>query len=404
MNKSFLVATCVMLAACSSDSAGPEAVRPFTVQEQDVAKANTAFGLNLLYEVNRAQSSGNLLLSPLSVSMALGMTLNGAATTTFDAMRQTLAFAGQSQYEINTAYSGLLRQLRARDSKVEIGIANSIWYDRNFSVLPTFSDTVRHYFDAEVRQLDFASAASPAVISGWAEQQTNGRIKDLIRQIDPAEVMFLVNAVYFKAPWTRTFEEAATRAAPFQRADGSTVTTQMMNNDGNYFWTRNNEVQAVELLYGDSAFSMVLLSAAAGRSLTPVTALLVPAKWNALMDSLRPGRVMLTMPKFRFTYEKVLNDALSALGMGIAFDEARADLSRIADVRPQNLYISRVQHKTFIDVHERGTEAAGATAVGVGITSLPPELKFDRPFIFVIRERATGTLLFVGRVADPTAS
>jgi serpin B len=404
MKTSYWVAAVLGLAACSNDSTmpqGPEPERPLTVQEQDVAKANTAFGLNLLREVHASEPAGNLLLSPLSVSMALGMTLNGAATSTFDAMRQTLAFAGQSQSEINTAYNGLLRQLRARDPKIEIGIANSIWYDAGFSVLPTFSDTVRHYFDAEVRQLDFASSASPSVINNWVSQKTNGRIKELIDQINPEEVMFLVNAVYFKGPWTQTFAEQATSARPFRRPDGSTVSVPTMSNDGSYYSTKNNEVQAVELLYGDSAFSMVLVAPAQGTSLAPVTALLEPAKWSALMSALQPGRIILSMPKFKFTYEKALKDALSALGMGVAFDPARADLSRIANVRPENLYISRVQHKTYIDVHEKGTEAAGATSVGIGVTSMPPELRFDGPFIFAIRERSTGTLLFVGRVVDP---
>ena len=403
--KNQLFVLCLAATACASDSTTtPEPQRPLTVQEKDVARANTAFGLNLLRQVNSTEAAGNLLLSPLSVSMALGMTLNGANGTTFDAMRQTLAFDAQSQNEINNAYNGLLRQLRARDPSVEIGIANSIWYNNGFSVLPTFSDTVRHYFDAEVRQIDFSSSTSPATISNWAAQKTNNRIQDLIKEIDPAEVMFLVNAVYFKAPWTQTFHEGITHNAPFQRPDGSTVTARMMSNDWSYRHVKNQDVQAVELLYGDSAFSMVLVSAAEGRALTPVTALLEPAKWDALIASMQMERVILKMPKFKFTYEKALKDALTALGMGIAFDEQRADLTRIANVRPRNLYISRVQHKTFIDVHEKGTEAAGATAVGVGVTSMPPQMTFDRPFIFVIRERSTGTLLFVGRVADPTAT
>ncbi len=401
MKKTCVLLGLLLIAACARDTVTPEPKRPLTVQEQDVAKANTAFGFNLLRVVHQDEPAGNLLLSPLSVSMALGMTLNGAATTTFEAMRQTLAFDAQSQAQINEAYSGLLRQLRARDSKVEIGIANSIWYNQGFAVLPTFSDAVRNHFDSEVRQIDFASSGAPGLINGWAEEKTNGRIKDLIEQIDPDEVLFLVNAVYFKAPWTTTFHEGATQAAPFTRSDGSTVNAQMMNTDASFAAVRNEHVQAVELLYGDSAFSMVLVAPVQGASLAPVVDLLDPAKWAALISSLQRGRILLHMPKFKFTYEKALKDALTALGMGIAFDEARADLTRIANVRPRNLFISRVEHKTYIDVHEKGTEAAGATAVGVSVTSMPPELKFDRPFIFAIRERSTGTLLFVGRVADP---
>jgi len=397
-----LLPICILLLACGELPTDGARVRELTVQEKDVAKANTAFGLALLADMHATESSGNLLLSPLSVSMALGMTLNGANSATYDAMRRTLAFDAASQQEINAAYSGLIQQLKARDHAVEFGLANSLWYDTGFPVYNTFVDTVRHYFDAEVRQLDFGASGSPRVISQWAEQKTSGRIKDLIKQINSDEVMFLVNAVYFKAPWTTVFNENATHDAPFRRPDGSTVTARMMTNDAAYGYVKQDGVQAVELLYGDSAFSMVLVSAEQGTSLAPAAAMLERTKWESLMGALQRGRVMLSMPRFKFTYEKSLDDVLSALGMSIAFDRQRADFTRIADVRPRNLFISRVQHKTFIDVHEKGTEAAGATVVGVGVTSLPPSLTFDRPFLFVIRERTTGTLLFVGRVVDPT--
>lgn len=386
----------LIVTACADPSLPEqhEEKRELTVQEKDVAKANTAFGLALLKQVHTSEPSGNVLLSPLSVSMALGMTLNGAHGDTWEAMRRTLAFDASSQQQINLAYDGLIRQLRARDPKVEFGLANSIWYHTGFPVLPTFTDTVRRYFDAEVRSIDFRSSASPGIISEWAEQKTNGRIKELIKQINQDEIMFLVNAVYFKAPWTQVFDEQATHAAPFRRSDGSTVNARMMSGDGVYNFVDKDGVKAVELLYGDTAFSMVLVSTDKEYPFDAV-------KWDALIASMQRGRIMLRMPKFKFTYEKVLNNTLTALGMGIAFSEMSADFRRITPPPPR-LVISRVQHKTFIDVHEKGTEAAGATAVGVGVVSMPPELSFDRPFIFAIRERSTGTLLFVGRVNDPT--
>ena len=395
-----LILLCLWLAACAESTTAPP--RVLTVQEKDVARANTAFGLALLKEVDRTEASGNLLLSPLSVSMALGMTLNGAVGPTWEEMRRTLAFAATSQAEINSAYHGLIGQLRARDSKVEFGLANSIWYDTGFPVLPAFIDTVGRFFDAEVRQLDFRSAAAPGIISQWAADETNGRIKDLIKVIRPDEIMFLVNAVYFKAPWTRVF--GAAHSAPFTRVDGSTVSAQIMSGETAFQSVVREGVQAVELAYADTAFSMVLISAEHGTSLAPALALLEPSAWTDLMAALQPGRVLVRMPKFKFTYEQTLNNTLKALGMQIPFDEGRADFSRIADVAPQRLFISRVQHKTFIDVHEKGTEAAAATAVGVGVTSMPPTISFDRPFLFVIRDRASGTLLFVGRILDPTAS
>ena len=159
-------------------------------------------------------------------------------------------------------------------------------------------------------------------------------------------------------------------------------------------------MHAVELLYADSAFSMVLLMPTAGTSVAPITTLLEPVQWEGAISAMQPSRIILRVPKFRFEYEKALNAPLSDLGMGIAFRPLEANFTKIAN--RDDIHISRVQHKTFIDVHELGTEAAAATAVGVGVTSLPPELVFDRSFFFAIRERSTGTLLFVGRVTDPT--
>lgn len=398
-----------LVAACAHDGGGGtpfEPVRPFTTAEQQVAAASTGFGLELLREVNAAETAKpNLIISPLSASLALGMTENGADGTTLEAMRRTLGFGDLSQAEVNAAYRGLIAQLRARDPKVEFTLANSVWYKQGFPVLPSFIDTVRQAFGAEIRALDFSDPASPAVISGWAEQQTNGRIKDLVKQIAPDEVMFLVNAVYFKAPWSAPFLKDMTRNAPFTRLDGSAVSVPTMSADDDYRVLLSGDVHAVELLYGDSAFSMVLLAPAPGQPLDRALARLEPQRWSALLDSMRVGRVMLFLPKFTFDYEKRLNDALTRMGMGIAFDQDRANFGRIADLTTLwgNLYISRVDQKAFITLDEYGTEAAAATSVGIGLTSLPPTIRFDRPFLFVMRERSSGAILFAGRVGDPSA-
>ncbi|MGH7555315.1 MAG: serpin family protein, partial [Longimicrobiales bacterium] len=225
-----VVAGLLFLTACGKESAvgpGNEPPRNLTVEETQVAAANTSFGLGLLRELHGAESDPNLFVSPLSASMALGMTMNGARGATLDSMRRTLGFGNLSGAAINQAYAGLIGQLRARDSKVEFRLANSIWHERSFSVEKPFVDAAREHFDAEVRALDFADPQSPAVISSWAEQATGGRIKDLIRSIDPLEKLFLVNAVYFKAPWTTPFNPDATRDGPFRRADGSTVQVPM---------------------------------------------------------------------------------------------------------------------------------------------------------------------------------
>lgn len=398
-----VVAPLLILAGCAHDGVGPmEPVRPFTAAEAHVASANTSFGLDLLRLLHETEAGANLLVSPLSASMALGMAMGGAAGPTYDAMRSTLGFGTLEEAQVNDAYRGLIRQLRSRDRKVEFRLANSVWHERTFQVHAPFVQAARDYFDAEVAALDFRSPGAPRTISSWAERATGGRIRDLVESIDPLDVMFLVNAVYFKAPWETPFEPASTAPRPFTLRDGRVIDVPMMLRDGSTPNMRNPDVQMVELPYADGAFSMVLLAPATGDNLDRLVALLSPERWQEWTDELQPGRIMLTMPKFRFEYAITMNDALDHLGMGIAFQPRVADFTRIADY--DDLHISRVQHKTFIDVHELGTEAAAATSVTMSLSSMPPEFRFDRPFVFAIRERSSGALLFLGRVADPTAS
>lgn len=406
--KATLPALCAAAAfafsACASDPSGPrrEAPRDFTLQEAHVADASIGFGLNLYQEVAGAETEPNVLVSPLSAAMALGMTMNGAESETYDAMRNALGFGSLGEAEINEAYRGLIAQLLARDPKVTFNLANSIWYKNGLNVKQPFITAGETYFNAEVSALDFSDPDAPKTISAWAEEETGGRIKELIKQIEPYEVMFLVNAVYFKAPWSSQFDPKSTRPGPFTRLDGSIVSTPLMTRDGSFRFSVDQELQVLELPYADSAFSMVLLAPSNAAPLSSVEQKLTPAFWNTVLASVQPARAMVTMPKFKFDYGQKLNDALSALGMAIAFDQGRADFDRIADVTPERLYISRVEQKTYIDVNEAGTEAAAATSVGIGVTSLPPQLKFDRPFLFAIRERESGSILFIGRVGDPT--
>ena len=259
----------VALAACSEDPVAipRETPREFTFSEARLADASVTFGLKFYREVAAGESAPNLMLSPLSASLALGMTMNGAEGETYDAMRTSLGFGTLSEAEVNEAYKGLIAQLLARDSKVTFNLANSIWYERALSVKQPFLDAAKTFFDAEVSALDFADPNAPKTISGWAERETGGRIKDLVKQIDPAEIMFLVNAVYFKAPWTQQFDPRSTRSGTFTRKDGSTVSTPLMTHDGRFRFVDNSEVLGLELFYGDSSFSMVLLAPPSGNNI-----------------------------------------------------------------------------------------------------------------------------------------
>jgi serpin B len=392
-----------MLFACSHTPAEPplEPIRGLTQQETQVSMRSTTFGLRLLQEILATEQKPNVMISPLSASVALGMALNGADGQTFEAMRTVLDYAGMTNAEINTAYRGLIAQLRARDPKVEFKLANSVWHERSFPVEQPFIDALRQSFAAEVAGLDFASPESVNTINEWAARSTGNRIRQLIERIEPLDRLFLINAVYFKAPWTTPFEPQATSPRPFVTLAGATVDVPTMTQDAALRHFTADGVQAVELLYADSAYSMVIL--APDRKETPLASLierLTREQWDAWMDRFAAGRVMLFMPKFRFDYGVQLKQSLGHMGMAVAFQPHVANFRRI-NPGQIDLHISSVIQKSFIDVHELGTEAAAATAVTIGVTSLPPTLTFDRPFLFAIRERSTNTLLFVGRIGDP---
>lgn len=397
------------LAACGSPTITDQPIpdepeRPFHDAELTVASASDAFGVRLLRQVAEAESAPNLLVSPLSASLALGMTLNGARESTYTAMRDVLGFTDLEQDAVNDAYRGLIPQLLARDPDVEFTLANALWYRRGFDVKQPFLDAARTHFRAHVADLDFSDAAAPRTISQWAEDRTGGRIRNLVEQIDPLDMLFLVNAVYFKAPWAQPFHPNSTRDASFSRDDGTTVMVPTMSQDAAFPHVVNDAVQAVELPYAEGDFAMLLLAPPAGSTLRAFVASLTAAQIDGWLDAMQNGRIMLSMPKFSFEYDVTMNDALTALGMGVAFDSEAANFDGIHDATRDDLYISQVRQKAFIDVHELGTEAAAATSVTVSVTSMPPALAFDRPFLFAIRERESGTILFIGLVGDPSAS
>lgn len=376
--------------------------RDLTAQEQLVVGAGQQFGLDLLRQLTATFPADNLMISPLSVSLALGMAMNGAEGTTYDEMRRTLGFGELTREEVGAAYRGLLDQLRVRDRRVQFTIANSIWYERRFAVEPDFLTTAKTQFGAEVRPLDFSASSAPGTINDWVSGATGGRIKDLIDRIDPLDVMFLVNAMYFKAPWSAPFEKQVTRAGEFERADGSVVSAQLMSQDGSFPNHDGSDAALVELFYGDSAYSMVLALPKSGTVDALVQSLTV-AKWEQWLAALRPGRIMLTLPRFEYRTGDELSDELKALGMRTAFIPLQADFGRI-NPDADDLHVSAVVHKTFISVDEEGTEASAATSVTMSVTSMPPSYSFTRPFFYAIRERSTGTILFTGIVRDPSKS
>jgi serpin B len=398
----------VALGAACSQSTGPgpdpitELPRPLTATEQAVIAASNSFGLELVARVASGDERPNVVLSPLSASMALGMTLNGANDATFDSMAAALGFEGLPQEGINEAYRELIDLLSDLDPTVRFEIANAIWAREGVPFHQAFFDAVAAAFDAAAQSRDFRDPATVAAINAWVEEHTSGLIDSIVEELDPALVMLLVNAIYFDGAWTSQFDPSDTRAQPFTREDDSTVQVPMMSMDA--VEVRRGygaDYSAVELPYGGGAFSMVIVLPREHTTAREWLAGLDADGWLALVEGLSPGELdLLAVPKYTLTFDAYLNDALRAMGMDIAFRPG-ADFTRMSPIGDQ-LCIDFVRQKTFIEVDERGTRAAAVTAVGVGVTSFSGFIA-DRPFVFVIRERLSGAALFVGLVGDPAA-
>jgi len=383
-----------------------ELPRALTAQEVSLIEAGNLFGLKLFAALNAAEGDENLFISPLSVSMALGMTLNGAGGETYSAMRQTLELAGLTEEEINQSYRSLIDLLTDLDPRVVFQIANSIWYRDIFPIAQAFVDLNKQYFDAEVQGLDFNDSGAADVINSWVEEKTNGKIEDIVDSpIDPLTVMFLINAIYFNGDWTYQFDKEKTQDDQFTLPDGSTKQVPMMNHGSVTFpYFETEDFQAISLAYGDSLFYMTIILPRPERDLNSLIAELDKDTWVDWMNQFSPHELdLFQMPKFELEYEIKLNDVLSALGMEIAFNAYQADFHRMREGPGDTLYISSVKHKTYVKVNEEGTEAAAVTSVEVGIGMVSPslEMRVNRPFLYAIRERFSGTILFIGKVVDP---
>ena len=373
--------------------------RALTATEQHAVEADNEFGLNLFRAVSEDEGPGNVFISPLSVSTALGMTLNGADGETKQEIKETLARAGLSDDEINESYRSLIDLLRGLDPEVVFEIANSIWYRDGFSVEQEMLDANESYFDAEVQALDFGSSDALTTINGWVADKTHGKIEEIIDAIDPMTMMYLINAIYFNGTWTYEFDEDATEQRAFTRLDGSQQDVPMMAQEIDLPYYETDEAQLVDLPYGDSLYSMTVILPRDSENLDAIVEGLDQETWNDWTGRFEKRAVSLRLPRFQLEYEIELKDILAALGMEQAFDPNLADFTRIN--RGGDLYISNVKHKTFVDVDEEGTEAAAVTSVEIRVTSAPQYVPVfvDRPFVFALRERHSGTILFIGKIA-----
>ncbi len=392
----------LMLSGCALPATDPAGALPEPVDELDegLVSANTAFALDLLGELRRDHPGEDLFFSPASVSLALAMTYNGADGETFDAMARTLRLGEMSLDRVNRGFADLLTILKNPDPELELSIANSIWARQGMPFKEEFLKTNQEYYGAETRELDFDDPGAPDIINSWVEEATRGRIEDMLDDIRPDSIMFLINAIYFGGSWTEEFDPEMTREDDFHRTNDR-VRVPFMNREGDYPYHDGDGFKAVAIPYGQERLSMYILLPDEGEDVDGLIDGMNSESWDGVVEGLSPTKVNLSIPRFTVEFEASLADPLRNLGMAVAFDEADADFSGMYPITAsENVFIQDVKHKAFVTVDESGTEAAAATSVEIGVTSMPQMTTFraDSPFVFAIADSATSSILFLGIV------
>ncbi len=401
-----LLLASLSLGGCGQVSAREMREATANVDKKLVSTGTNAFAFDLYGEQVKKDGQKNLMISPTSIAMALAMTINGAAGETEQAMAKVLHHEGMSLDELNQAYETLRISLTNPDPKVELSIANSIWMHQGVKFEPDFVKRTEKAFAAEVAELDYFSPSSVKRVNDWVSKQTRGKIDKILEKMEG--VLTLVNAIYFNGEWSTPFKQEETQERPFHLLDGSEKQHPMMSRTSSFRYYEDPKLQAIRLPYGSGRMAMYVLLPSSESSLVELQDHLDAASWESLLTQMNSRRGTIVLPRFQFEYDDDLKETLEGLGMAMAFDPDRADFSRARKSEAgERLYISKVIHKTMIEVNERGTEAAAATAVVVTPTSAPmnPEQPFkmvvDRPFLFAIRDDHTGAILFLGSVVNP---
>lgn len=373
--------------------------------EQQMVRADQTFAFEFFEHLFVEESLGednNFMVSPLSLSMALAMTWNGAAGKTKEAMQQTLKMDGFSDDELNSYYKKLREALLKTDPSTKLSIANAIFTNQSVKINPDFINTNRSFYEAAVEAVDFTRPETVSIINKWASDNTNGLIEKVIENTKPEDLMYLLNAIYFKGIWTSEFDKKNTSERPFTYENGTRKNVEMMKQTAKFNYTNDGNLQLVQLPYGNQAFSMMVLLPAEDKKLQDVIATTrQEGYWENLKSGLHEAEVELSLPKFKTEYSKRLNEVLTKMGMGIAFANV-ADFSRMSDTPAK---IDFVKQDTYISTDELGTEAAAVTTIGMIMTSLPvnPEkvvFNANRPFLYLIQENSTGAILFMGAVKN----
>ncbi len=379
-----------------------------------VVKGNTGFAFDLYAQLSK-ENSGNLFFSPYSLSTALAMTYAGAAGETAKQMSQVLHFP-KNQAELHPAFFHLQEQVNKVNQKgeIEVHIANALWGHKRRVLQADFQESLMNYYRAILNQVDFKTETEKVrkKINRWVAIITHHKIKELVKVgiLNENTRLVLVNAIYFKANWASQFKRDDTKEAPFWVNQKQAVNAPMMNQKHLFNYMENDEIQILELPYtaqdntplGNNSLSMIVLLPQQGDGLAELESSLNTQQLDKWLSRLRSQKVKVSLPKFKISTQFELSKPLTKMGMSTAFNE-KADFSGIDGTK--ELSITSIVHQAFVDVNEEGSEAAAATGVVVGVRGMPPAsptFRADHPFIFLIRHNFSGSILFMGRIVDPT--
>lgn len=400
-----------LFSSCDWGSSGEEQptpnLRALKVEEQEMVASSSRFAVDLFHQLQEKEAP-NQFYSPYSIHQALSMAMNGNDGEVLDEFIRVLRFEGMALEEANEAAKSLTEFLLQLDPKVKLSIANAIWYRQGFDLNPEFGKTVRESFAAEVAGLDMGNPQSVNIINDWIEAKTEGLIKDMLDQVSPEAVMYLVNAIYFKADWKYRFDAANTEKAPFKVGPSKEVEVDMMRMDEpttlRYF--RTEELEYLEIPYSTGHYTMgVITSNDFG-----LDDKLQDFSFEDLeywREQASEANWILQMPKFKMRYKmEDMSEDLKAMGLRKPFTPSSTNFSQLFSNPSQDMYISQVIHDALIEVDETGSEAAAATVVEVELTSIAPGepgiFRLDKPFVFLIQDSHSGAILFMGKLGDPS--
>jgi serpin B len=408
-----IASSMVIPVSCNKSNTNGEPVDPgdpvtisTEIYQKEVIDSANKFAFDLFAPILAdTKGTDNIMISPFSISSALSMTLNGAAGETFEVIKKALRQDGKTIEQINDTYLKLMTEMVPVDERVVLEIANSVWVEKRLIVKQKFMADVQKWYKAEARGIDVTDPDAVKTVNDWIASKTHDKITDMLDHLDPDLAMLLINAVYFNGKWRYQFDKADTKEEPFYVMPSSPKNVPMMHQEENLKCAKEDNLTIVDIPYGQGNYSMLVVLPDQVTTANDIANTLTSSRWNGWMELLKTNthKVGLSMPRFKYEYKRLLNNDLINLGMGVAFSD-RADFNNISD---QALQINRVIHQSFIDTNEEGTEAAAATIVEIIFTTIGAEpstwkIDIDRPFLYFIHENSTGTILFMGKVGDPS--